>query len=69
MIDSRDGMAVQYLPFNEAYVVTRGEVLVTLYESGAPIGTLFDSLDDLDNALADCGLNRTGLKIITKEEK
>lgn len=67
--DQHDGLAVQFLPVNQAYVVTLGEVLVTLYEGGMAIGTLFDSLDDLDNALADCGLGRNGFNVTIKENK
>jgi len=68
MENKSEGLAIQFLAVNQAYVVTLGEVLVTLYEGGVPVGTLFDSMDDLDNALSQCGLNRNGLTINLKEK-
>ena len=51
-------MKVTYLPINQAWAVTLGEQIITLYDSVGPIGTLFDSLDSLDYALSLCGLER-----------
>lgn len=53
-------MRVKYLPANQAWCVLFGDAPVTLYDKSGPLGTLFQTRRELDDALRLCGLERRG---------
>tara|TARA_Y100000310_G_scaffold251432_1_gene257947 strand:+ start:5922 stop:6104 length:183 start_codon:yes stop_codon:yes gene_type:complete len=56
-------MKVVYLPANQAYVVTFGEQIISLYDKGGRIGGIFNTLEEVDRALHLCDLKRNGSNI------